>query len=39
MQRLNLQFYAKDYEDFVKFAKQTKRLINDLVIEAIRQYI
>jgi hypothetical protein len=38
MQRLNFQFYAKYYEDFVKFAKQTERLINDLVIEGIRQY-
>ncbi|NMG06847.1 ribbon-helix-helix domain-containing protein [Brasilonema sp. UFV-L1] len=39
MQRYNLRLSDKEYEDLKKKSASTERSINDLIREAIRQYL
>ncbi|WP_445214834.1 ribbon-helix-helix protein, CopG family [Brasilonema sp. UFV-L1] len=39
MQRYNLRLSDKEYEDLKKISVSTERSINDLIREAIREYI
>jgi predicted DNA-binding protein len=39
MQRYNLRLSDKEYEDLKKMSAQTERSINDLIREAIREFV
>jgi len=39
MQRYNLRLSDKEYGDMKKMSAQTERSINDLIREAIREYV
>jgi predicted DNA-binding protein len=39
MQRYNLRLSDKEYEDMKKMSALTERSINDLIREAIREYV
>ncbi|MBW4447118.1 MAG: ribbon-helix-helix protein, CopG family [Spirirestis rafaelensis WJT71-NPBG6] len=39
MQRYNLRLADKEYEDLKKISEQTERSINDLIREAIRNFV
>ncbi len=39
MQRYNLRLSDKEYEELKKISAQTERSINDLIREAIREFV
>jgi predicted DNA-binding protein len=39
MERYNLRLSDKEYEDLKKMSAQTERSINDLIREAIREFV
>ncbi|WP_081402976.1 ribbon-helix-helix protein, CopG family [Scytonema hofmannii] len=39
MTRFSARFSEKEYEDLVKLSKQKERSINEVIREAVRQYV
>lgn len=39
MQKLTVRFLDKEHQDLTKLSQKTERSLNDLVREAVRQYI
>ncbi|MFB2767887.1 ribbon-helix-helix protein, CopG family [Pelatocladus sp. BLCC-F211] len=39
MQKLTVRFSDKEHQDLTKLSQKTERSLNDLVREAVRQYI
>ncbi len=39
MSRFSARFSKQEYEELVKLSKQKERSMNDLIREAVRQYI
>ena len=39
MKRVSVRFADKEHEDLVELGEQTERSMNDLIREAVRQYL
>ncbi|WP_414581257.1 ribbon-helix-helix protein, CopG family [Scytonema sp. PCC 10023] len=39
MQKLTVRFSDKEHQDLTKLSQNTERSLNDLIREAVRQYI
>ncbi len=39
MQKLTVRFSDKEYQDLTQISQKTERSLNDLVREAVRQYV